>query len=56
MKSKDFWFFSLCALVLIANATVWSVPMRVAVALNSIIVMGSVISNIKSLLREREGK
>lgn len=39
MVKDNFWMISLCALLLIASATEWNLPIRVAVAANAVIIL-----------------
>lgn len=51
MVVKKFWFFSLCVLLLIAATNGWSVPIRVAVCANALVVLAGVVRNTLSLTR-----
>lgn len=50
MVKNNFWFLSLCALCIIATATEWSVPLRVAVAANALLVLIDVVRGVKNLI------
>lgn len=47
---KNFWFISLCALLIIASFVDWIIPIRVAVAANAIVILFDVIRDARRLL------
>lgn len=53
MLMKNFWFISLCALLIIASFVDWVFPIRVAVAANSIVILLDVIRDAR---RFRNGR
>lgn len=50
MVVKKFWFFSLCVLLLIAATNGWSVPLRVAVCANALVVIAGVAQSAHSIV------
>lgn len=46
MKKNDFWFVSLIALFIIGVSAYWNIPIRIAVALNSIVVLVDIVKRI----------
>lgn len=52
MKKNNFWFISLVALFVIAQATSWPRPIKVAVIANSILVLIDTIREGVQLFRE----
>lgn len=49
-KNNNFWFFTLCLLLVLTTVNGWNVYMRIAIALNAIIVLSSVIFKIRSFM------
>lgn len=46
MKKNDFWFLTLCALLVIAGVNGWSTPLRIAAAANAVVVLIDVAKSI----------
>lgn len=54
MRNKnDFWFYSLCVLLIIACANGWNIFMRIAVTVNAVLVLMSSILKIRSFSNGR---
>ena len=51
MVIKNFWTLTLCALLLIASATGWSIPLRVAIAANAAVVLIDVAGEAAALYK-----
>ena len=49
MKNSDFWFITLCALLVIGSVTGWNIPLRIAVMANALVVLLDVVKKIKVL-------
>lgn len=49
MKNSDFWFLTLCTLLIIAGVNGWSIPLRIAVVSNALVVLMDVVKKIKAL-------
>ncbi len=47
-KNNNFWFFTLCLLLVLTSINGWNIYMRIAVVLNAIVVLLSVILKIRS--------
>lgn len=57
MKNSDFWFLSLCVLLMIAGVNGWSIPIRIGVAANAVVVLMDVARSAKALFKNsKEGK
>lgn len=54
MVKNDFWLLTLCALLLIASATGWSLPIRVAVAANAVVVIAEVVRDARALFIDQK--
>ena len=39
MKKSNFWFLTLCALLVIAGVNGWNLPLRIAAAANALVVL-----------------
>lgn len=50
MVKSNFWFLSLCAFLVIATATEWSLPLRIAIAANALLVLIDVARGVKNLI------
>ena len=55
MKKSNFWFLTLCALLLIASATGWSIPLRIAVAANAVVVLIEAAHDAVALSQANKG-
>ena len=55
MKKSNFWTLTLCALLLIASATGWSIPLRIAVAANAAVVLIEVARDAVALYKSNKG-
>lgn len=53
---KKFWFVSLCALLIIASAVGWNVPIRIAVGANAIVILINIGKNIREVCNGRTEK
>ena len=49
---KNFWWISLCALLVIASVIGWIIPVRIAVGANAIVIL---LDIIKTIWRYRNG-
>lgn len=56
MVKNNFWMLTLCALLLIAGATGWSIPIRVAVAANAVVILLDVAHDTTALYKRRKGQ
>ena len=52
MKKSNFWFLTLCALLIIAGVNGWSVPLRIAVAANALVVLIDVARRVWPLIKK----
>ena len=43
---KDFWFITLCVLLIIASVIGWNIPVRIAVAANAVLILADVVCRI----------
>ena len=53
MKKSYFWFLTLCALLVIASVNGWSIPLRVAIAANAVVVLMEVVRRIYKFKTDR---
>ena len=53
MKNSIFWFVSLCFLLILANVIGMNVFLRIAIALNALIIIVSVIIGVRRMLNVR---
>ena len=51
MVTKNFWTLTLCALLLIASATGWSLSLKVAVVANAAVVLMEVARDAVTLYK-----
>lgn len=56
MFFKNFWFITLCALLIIAVNTGLSVPIRIAIAANALFIIFDVIKQARGILSDRKEK
>lgn len=56
MKKSNFWTLTLCALLIIASATGWSVPLRVAIGANAAVVLIEVAREAFALYKVNKGQ
>ena len=54
MKKIDFWFLTLCALLVIAGVYGWSLPLRIAVVANATVVLMGVTRSSRALFKTSE--
>lgn len=54
MKKIDFWFLTLCALLVIAGAYGWSLPLRIAAVSNAAVVLMGVVRSSWALFKNSE--
>ncbi len=54
MKKSNFWMFTLCTLLIIAVLGNWSIPLRIAVVANALVVLIDVIKQAYDLLKHTE--
>lgn len=55
MVKNNFWILTLCALLLIGSTTGWSVPIRVAVAANAVVVLIEAVCDATALYKRWRG-
>ena len=48
MKNSDFWFLTLCTLLIIAGVIGWSIPLRIAVVANALAVLLDVVRSTRA--------
>ena len=53
-KKATFWVITLCALLVIAGVNGWSLPLRIAVAANAVVVILEVVHTILSYRNNNE--
>lgn len=53
MKKNDFWFLSLCALIVISANTGLNIPLRIALGANAIVVLIDVAKTARRICNER---
>lgn len=53
MKKSNFWFLTLCVLLVIAGVNGWSIPLRVAVVANAVVVLMEVVRKIYKFKTDR---
>lgn len=56
MFKDNFWFVSLTALLVIASVIGWSIPVRVAVAANAVVILLDTSSQARRLYHEHRKK
>lgn len=54
MKNSNFWFLTLCALLVIASVNGWNLPLRIAVVANALVVLLDVTRSAWGLLKRPE--
>ena len=54
MKNSNFWFLTLCALLVIASVNGWSIPLRIAVVANALVILMDVARGAWKLLKHSE--
>ena len=54
MSEKNFWFISLCALLIISANTEMNVFMRIALGANAIVVLIDVIKEMREIRNGRD--
>ena len=55
MVKNNFWILTICALLLIGSAIGWSVPIRVAVAANAVVVLIETARDAVALYKTNKG-
>lgn len=53
MKKSDFWFITLCALLVIGSVNGWNLALRIATASNAVVVLMDVASKIHGFKADR---
>ncbi len=53
---KKFWFVSLCALLIIASAVGWNIPIRIAVGANAVVILINIVKCIREVCNGRKEK
>ena len=56
MNSKNFWFITLCALLIISSYIGLNVFMRIAIGANAVVILADVIMDIRRLRNGNEAK
>ncbi len=51
---RNFWMISLCALLIIASVIGWSIPIRIAVGANAIVILINVIYKLKGYINQQK--
>lgn len=54
MKISNFWFLTLCALLVIASVNGWNTLLRIATAANALVVLADVARGTVKILRGSE--
>ena len=54
MKISNFWFLTLCALLVIAGVNGWNLPLRIAAVANALVVLMDVVRSAWALLKSTE--
>lgn len=54
MKISNFWFLTLCALLVIASVNGWSTPLRIATAANALVVLVDVARDTQKIFKRSE--
>lgn len=55
MLKNNFWWITLCCLLVIASTAGWSLPLRVAVAANAVVLLIGVASEAVALYKAKKG-
>ena len=56
MKNSNFWFITLCALLVIASVNGWNLPLRIAVVANALVVLLDVARSAWTLFEHSGGE
>ena len=56
MKNNFFWLITLCVFLTTATVTGWSIPLRIAVVANALVVLVGVARQIIALKNTEEGQ
>lgn len=51
MKNSNFWFLTLCALLVVASVNGWSLPLRIAAGANALVVLMDVARSARALIK-----
>lgn len=54
MDNKNFWFVSLCALLIISTYTGLNIFLRIAIAANAVVILAEVIGDIRRFINGRK--
>ncbi len=54
MKADNFWFITLCAFLIISLTIGWSIPLRVAIVANSLVILLNIIKQVRCLFLGRK--
>lgn len=54
MKKSNFWFLTLCALLVIADVNCWSLTLRIAAVANALVVLMDVAISTWALCKKSE--
>ena len=53
METRNFWFISLCALLILSANIGLSIPVRIALFANAVVIILDVIKSVRRLHNER---
>lgn len=53
METRNFWFISLCVLLVLSANIGLSIPLRIAIAANAVVMILDVIKGVRRLHNER---
>lgn len=54
VDNKNFWFVSLCALLIISTYTGLNIFLRIAIAANAVVILAEVIGDIRRFINGRK--
>ena len=54
MKDSKFWFVTLCFLMVIANVNGMSMPLRIAIISNAIVVLMGIVAKLRRSIGDKE--
>ena len=54
MKNSNFWYFTLCALLVTASVDGWSLPLRIATTANALVVLMDVAKKATTIIKNSE--
>lgn len=55
MKSSNFWYITLCALLVVASVNGWDLWYSIAVGANAIVVLLDVAEKVRALFKGSKG-